>query len=118
MLLAKILHPERKPNALVAALRRLAKYRLDTLGLAIILMVFTVVILAGGLAPHSPVAQQISLRLKPPGFVDPRSGQTMWLGSDHQGRDILSRILHAARVLLIMSLSAVATSAILGLSLG
>ena len=57
-------------------------------------------------------------RLKPPGFVDMRSGRTMWLGTDHLGRDILSRIIYGSRISLVVSLPAVILSAIFGTVLG
>ena len=97
---------------------RLARHRLALLGLVIILAVVALALLAESLAPRSPVALQIALRLKPPGFVDPRSGQKIWLGIDHLGRDILSRIIYGSRVSLMVSLPAVAMSAAIGLTLG
>jgi peptide/nickel transport system permease protein len=69
-------------------------------------------------APRSPTSQHILLRLKPPGFQDQRSGRVAWLGTDHLGRDILSRIVHGSRVSLVVSLPAVAAAALLGTTLG
>jgi peptide/nickel transport system permease protein len=100
------------------AWRRFARHRLALLGLVIIVAVVALSLLAESLAPRSPVALRIALRLKPPGFVDPRSGQTMWLGTDHLGRDILSRIIYGSRVSLMVSLPAVAISAAIGFTLG
>ena len=37
-------------------------------------------ILAPVIEPHDPLAQDISLRLKSPGFIDPHSGARFWLG--------------------------------------
>jgi peptide/nickel transport system permease protein len=96
----------------------LVRHRLALLGLAITLAVVGLASLANAVAPRAPVAQQIRLRLKPPGFVDPRSGQTMWLGTDHLGRDILSRVIYGSRISLLVSLPAVAISATIGLTLG
>ena len=101
-----------------SAWRRFARHRLALCGLAMLLAVVGVAGLADAVAPRSPVTQQILLRLKPPGFVDPRSGQTMWLGTDHLGRDILSRVIYGSRVSLLVSLPAVAISATIGLTLG
>ena len=101
-----------------SAWRRFGRHRLAVLGLVIIVAVVALSLLAESLAPRSPVALRIALRLKPPGFVDPRSGQTMWLGTDHLGRDILSRIIYGSRISLMVSLPAVAISAAIGFTLG
>jgi peptide/nickel transport system permease protein len=101
-----------------SAWRRFVRHRLALGGVIILLVVVGLALSADTLAPRSPVAQQIRLRLKPPGFSDPRSGQTLWLGTDHLGRDILSRIIHGSRISLLVSLPAVTLSATLGLTLG
>jgi peptide/nickel transport system permease protein len=99
-------------------LRRFWRHRLAVAGLLIMVTVAGLALAADLVAPRSPTAQQILLRLKPPGFRDPRSGQVAWLGTDHLGRDILSRIVHGSRVSLVVSLPAVAASALLGMTLG
>jgi peptide/nickel transport system permease protein len=68
------------------------------------------------LAPHSPTAQDIFGSLEPPAW----SGGTSehWLGTDSLGRDLLSRIFYGTRVSMAVSVSAVALSAAVGLSLG
>jgi peptide/nickel transport system permease protein len=99
-------------------LRRFWRHRLAVAGLLIMAAVAGLALLADRIAPRSPTAQQILLRLKPPGFVDPRSGKVAWLGTDHLGRDILSRIVYGSRVSLIVSLPAVAVAALLGITLG
>src|SRR5262245_33910493 len=73
--------------------RRLLRHRLAVIGLVIMATVGLLAIFADRIAPRSPTSQQILLRLKPPGFVDPRTKATAWLGTDHLGRDILSRII-------------------------
>jgi len=99
-------------------LRRFWRHRLAVIGLLIMVTVAGLALLADRVAPRSPTAQQILLRLKPPGFKDPRSGRVAWLGTDHLGRDILSRIVYGSRVSLVVSLPAVAVSALLGMTLG
>jgi peptide/nickel transport system permease protein len=110
--------PPKDHGSAQSARWRFVHHRLALLGLIIILAVVVLAVLAERLAPRSPVALQIPLRLKPPGFVDARSGQTMWLGTDHLGRDILSRIIYGSRISLMVSLPAVAISATIGLTLG
>jgi peptide/nickel transport system permease protein len=97
---------------------RLRRHRLALLGLTILVVVTAMALAADALAPRSPRAQALMLRLKPPGFKDPRSGQVLWLGTDHLGRDVLSRIVHGSRTSLAVSFPAVAISATFGLALG
>ncbi len=94
------------------------RHWLTLLGVAIILLVLVMALLAEEFAPRSPTVQEIAMRLKPPGFVHPRSGQVMWLGTDHLGRDVLSRIIYGSRISLAVSLPAIIISSTLGLTLG
>src|SRR5437868_11630970 len=61
-------------------------------GLFVVSMFVLAAVLAPLIEPRDPIAQDISLRLRPPGFLDPRTGTRFWLGSDGLGRDILSRL--------------------------
>jgi peptide/nickel transport system permease protein len=72
---------------------------------------------AGLLAPRDPLAQEVIARLQAPGWSD-GEGWTAWLGTDHVGRDILSRVIHGGRVSLLISLTSVAGSLGLGFVLG
>lgn len=69
------------------------------------------------IAPHDPYAQELVRRLKPPSFMD-RGVESFYLGTDHLGRDNLSRIIYGARITLLVSLFAVFVSAIFGISAG
>jgi peptide/nickel transport system permease protein len=68
--------------------------------------------------PHNPQAQDIARRLKPPGYFDPQTASSFWLGTDGLGRDILSRLIEGARVSMLVGLGGAAVSAVLGTSLG
>jgi peptide/nickel transport system permease protein len=70
------------------------------------------------LEPHDPLAQDIARRLKPPGYVDPRTASTFWLGTDGLGRDMLSRLIEGARVSMLVGLGGAAVSAVLGTLVG
>lgn len=63
------------------------------------------------IAPQGINEQNLSLRLQPP-------STEFWFGTDDLGRDILSRILHGARISLTVGLSAVLISAVVGSFLG
>ena len=63
------------------------------------------------LAPYEPLRQDMARRLAAPSAVH-------WLGTDALGRDILSRILHGARISIPVGLAAVALAALLGALVG
>jgi peptide/nickel transport system permease protein len=68
------------------------------------------------LAPQDPAEQVIGARLLPPGAT---AGPTRFLlGSDDLGRDVLSRLVHGARISLLMGVAAVALSVLLGVTSG
>jgi peptide/nickel transport system permease protein len=68
------------------------------------------------LAPTDPGDQTITARLRPPGTTV--SGTRFILGSDHLGRDVLSRIVFGGRICLVMGLTAVAVSVGVGATAG
>ena len=97
---------KQSPTAMVAAV------------IALICVVCAV--FAPWLAPHNPqdVAslQLMDARL-PPAWVD--EGQMRYLlGTDDQGRDILSSLMYGARISLLVGLASVALSMVLGVGLG
>ncbi|HSB68332.1 MAG TPA: ABC transporter permease [Candidatus Methylomirabilis sp.] len=69
------------------------------------------------LAPHPPNQQQITMRLRPPVWMA-RGNPAHPLGTDQLGRDILSRVIHGARISLIVALSALAISGTIGVTIG
>jgi peptide/nickel transport system permease protein len=77
-------------------------------------------VLAPWLAPHNPfdlASLQLMDAFKPPAWEAEGDG-TYLLGTDDQGRDVLSAIMYGARVSLLVGFAAVAFSTILGVSLG
>jgi peptide/nickel transport system permease protein len=68
-------------------------------------------------APFNPRLGRLADRHKPPGYVDV-AGETHWLGTDHQGRDVLSRVIYGAQVSLTVGYSGVILGAIIGIALG
>jgi peptide/nickel transport system permease protein len=63
------------------------------------------------LAPSDPLVHDLARRLEGPSLAHP-------FGTDAFGRDVLSRVLHAARPALLTALSGVALVALLGATLG
>jgi peptide/nickel transport system permease protein len=84
---------------------------LAVVGLAIVAGLLLVALLAPALTTHSPVAQDLSIRLQPP-------GRAHWLGTDELGRDIYARVLYGARVTLLIVGLVVVMVAPVGLLVG
>jgi peptide/nickel transport system permease protein len=76
-------------------------------------------ITAPWLAPFDPIAQGdiVRTRLIAP-FTPGPEGTIRWLGTDQLGRDVLSRLLHGARISLVVGFLAALLSAVLGTALG
>ena len=87
-------------------------------GLSIVTLFVVAAALAPLIEPHDPLAQSLASRLKPPGFLEPRSGMRFWLGTDGLGRDMLSRLIEGARVSLLVGTGGASLSAILGTFVG
>jgi peptide/nickel transport system permease protein len=81
--------------------------------LAIVLLAF----LAPWISPHDPLTQVLTDRLKPPAWL-PGGSMTYLLGTDTNGRDLLSRILWGARTSLEIGLLTVLVGSAIGISAG
>ncbi len=69
------------------------------------------------MAPHDPAKQSLIRRFTPPVWA-PGGNASYPLGTDQVGRDILSRMIHGARVSLIVSMIAFFVGGIIGTTLG
>jgi peptide/nickel transport system permease protein len=98
-------------------LRRLARRRTALFGLVVVGVVVFTAVAAALVTPFDPVEQSIGDRLKPPVSRD-AAGAVHLLGTDHLGRDILSRIVFGARPALLVGFAAVAISGVLGMAAG
>ena len=105
------------PREWVQLVRRLARRRTALFGLVVGMVVVVAALGAPWLAVHDPTEQDITNRLKPPGFQSP-TGRAHLLGTDHLGRDILARVLFGARPALMVGFAAVAISGVLGMMVG
>jgi peptide/nickel transport system permease protein len=105
----------RVPSAVTAAPSR--RWRLG-LWLPILVLVFFVLaaLFAPLIAPFDPNAQNLLGRMKAPGTTS-RAFHYL-LGSDELGRDLLSRLVHGARVSLMVAFSAALLSGTVGVLLG
>ncbi len=74
-------------------------------------------LLAPWIAPHDPLAQDLFNGRLPPMWMT-GADPAYWLGTDSLGRDVLSRILHGARIAFVVALVAGVLTAVLGGALG
>lgn len=86
-------------------------------GLGYVVFIVLLALFANLLAPYSPIEQFREFTLTPPAFAE-GGHPGFWLGTDEVGRDILSRLMHGARLSLLIGLVIVSISLVLGICLG
>jgi peptide/nickel transport system permease protein len=108
---AVAVHDVFAPRARTTAWRTLGRFArkkpLGAAGAVIMLVITVTAIFADLVATHDPLATNAAHTLA-------RPSATFWLGTDNLGRDIYSRIVHGARISLIVGLA----SSLLGSALG
>lgn len=82
-------------------------------GAIVVLLVFTG-LFAPWISPYDPGAQNLANALRAPEWL---AGPHL-LGTDHVGRDILSRLFFGARISLVIAVTVVVISGIVGVGLG
>jgi len=99
------------------ALKVLWKLRMGVFGAMIVSFVCALAIFAPYVAPYSPYEGDITKRLMPPFWKE--GGDTIHiLGTDHVGRDLLSRIIFGSRVSLVVGSVSVLIATTIGVLLG
>ncbi len=94
------------------AWRTFSGNRLALAGLLIVLGLVLVAVFADQLAPYSPYVGDLrTTRLLPPSSAH-------WLGTDDQGRDILSRVIFGTRITLLVVVLVAVLAAPIGLVVG
>jgi peptide/nickel transport system permease protein len=83
----------------------------------ILLGLVVTALLSPYVAPHNPIRERLIDRLLPPAWVEDGEWRYL-LGTDHLGRDLVSRIIYGSRVSLVVSVAAVAIGGALGIALG
>jgi peptide/nickel transport system permease protein len=86
-------------------------------GIAIVLLVVVVAIVGPFIAPYDPTEQVLRDRLLPPAWVAGGSGAHL-LGTDGNGRDLLSRILVGTRLSLVIGVATVLFGGTIGVGAG
>src|SRR5580692_12809942 len=84
---------------------------LAVVGVALLLLFLVCAAFAPWLAPQDPAQLDLTGRLAGPSWAH-------WFGTDELGRDILSRTLFGARISLVVAVSVVGLSLIVGLVAG
>jgi peptide/nickel transport system permease protein len=100
--------------------RRLFSFRthnMPLLPVAILVVMALTAIFAELIAPYNPEIGVLGERFKPPAWVAGGSDRYL-LGTDHLGRDVLSRLIFGARVSLVVGFTAVIFAGCLGTLLG
>jgi peptide/nickel transport system permease protein len=101
--------PSRGPAA--EALARLFAHRSFLIGGALVLLVLALALSADLLSPFDPLRNNARARFRPPEFP-------YWFGTDHFGRDILTRVLHGARISLTIGAAVALTTGVFGTLIG
>jgi peptide/nickel transport system permease protein len=99
--------------------RRLLGHPGFLIGALLLLAALFLASFAGSLSPHDPLDQDLSRRLIPPVWED--GARASWihpLGTDQLGRDYLSRLMHGARVSLLVGFATVLIAGVIGTFLG
>jgi peptide/nickel transport system permease protein len=96
-----------RPSLLRLLVRFTTKKPLGAAGGVLMFLLVAAALLAEPLSTHDPIATDAAHTLAPP-------SATHWLGSDHLGRDIYSRIMYGARVSLIVGVLSTVLGSLLG----
>jgi ABC-type dipeptide/oligopeptide/nickel transport system permease subunit len=84
---------------------------LGALAALFLLLLAIVALFAGQIAPYHPFEADFRALRHPPSI-------THWLGTDNLGRDVLSRLIHGARISLSVALVSTVLSKLLGVAWG
>jgi peptide/nickel transport system permease protein len=91
--------------------RKLFRHRSFVIGLVIVLLLVLAAIVGPMLTGLDPTAMRMRNRFKPP-------SADFWFGADQFGRDLLTRVLHGARLSLFIGLSVAVLSGVVGTVIG
>lgn len=94
-----------------AIFARLRSSYLGLLGLLIVAMFVLVGLTADFITPHDPIAINIRNKFAVPSLVH-------WLGTDHLGRDVFSRLISGTKVALMLSATSISIALVIGITLG
>jgi peptide/nickel transport system permease protein len=97
--------------------RRILHHRSFMIGAVILALIFLTALFAPLIAPHDPYDQDMTQRLVP-AIWDSKGTWAHPLGTDNLGRDYLSRLIYGSRISLLIGLSAMLISCVIGTTMG
>src|SRR5438105_1354358 len=89
----------------------LLRNRLAAFGVVLVCLFVIFALFAPLIAPRDPAQLDLAMRLE-------RPSHGHWFGTDELGRDILSRVIYGARISMLVGISVVAGSLLLGVIFG
>ena len=105
------------PHPLAEFYANFSRNRGAVIGLAVVISLIIIAAAANLIAPYSPIQTNPAAFLKPPAWQ--AGGSAAYpLGTDAIGRDMFSRLVHGTRLSLLIGVSVVALSLIIGIALG
>ena len=109
--------PEAQIGWMKPLLHELWRDKAGFTGIVMIAALILMAVAAPLIAPYSPTTQDLRARLAPPVWEDNGSWKH-FLGTDHLGRDVLSRVIHGSRVSLTVGAAVVLIAGTFGVVLG
>ena len=106
---------ERRASAV--RLMRIVRDPTALFGVLVLALLVSAALFAPLIAPLDPNKQDLAARLLPPFYAEGGSSQHL-LGTDQLGRDVLSRIVHGARISLTIPLVSVTLAGVFGTAVG
>jgi peptide/nickel transport system permease protein len=108
-----------EPSPAAMMRRRIFGHAGLVIGATVLVVIIVMALLAPWIAPHDPLDQVLDRKLIPPIWFDsPKATWVYPLGTDHFGRDYLSRIIWGARISLLIGFSAMLISGVIGTTIG
>ena len=96
---------------------RIFRHRTLIISGAVIAAIMFIALLAPLFAPHDPYKQKLSEQFEKPIWHDEGSWEHP-LGTDHLGRDYLSRLIHGSRISLLVGFASALIAGVIGTALG
>jgi len=101
----------------LSAIRSIRSEGFPLIATSLLGLLLFVALFANVLAPHDPEVGSLGERFRPPVWQQGGSEKFL-LGSDHLGRDVLSRLIFGARVSVVVGFTAVLVAGVVGTLLG